>query len=222
MSGTSREKPGCSRTGVIRLAIGTALAALAMGSTSAQAQDLVHHFLDPSFGGNPFYSDHLLAIAAIDRPAQQTTPTPTPTQEELLAQQLRAQLLSQLSGNILDQIQNAAVGDTGDFTFGNQQVSFTRTAAQTTVTFTNTTTGEVNTLVIPAANASASASVSADTATARLAAPASPLLTQRVLDTGYAPFSSSPTTTASGRSSAEQALLASSGTSGGGAVLPPY
>ena len=220
MSGTSREKPGCSRSGVIRMVIGTAAAALAMGSTGAQAQDLVHHFLDPSFGGNPFYSDHLLAIAAIDRPAQPTTPTTTPTQEELLAQQLRAQLLSQLSGNILDQIQNAAVGDTGDFTFGNQQVSFTRTAAQTTVTFTNTTTGEVNTLVIPASNASASAS--AGTAAARIAASASPLLTQRVLDTGYTPFAANPIGAASGSGSAEQALLASSGTSGAGAVLPPY
>ena len=150
---------------VTRLAIAGAALVL-VGAGPVQAQDLVHRFIDPSFGGNPFYSDHLLAIANVDRPAAPTTPVTTPTDEELLAQQLRARLLSQLSGNILDSIQNAAVGDTGNFNFGNQTVSFRRTATETTVTFTNTTTGEVNTVVIPSAPAASSSAAAASSVAA--------------------------------------------------------
>ncbi|HEU0044536.1 curli assembly protein CsgF [Sphingomonas sp.] len=155
MTSTTREHSRQRRTRTAKLALAGA-ALLIAGTSPAHGQDLVHRFIDPSFGGNPFYSDHLLAVANVDRPAAPTTPVTTPTDEELLAQQLRARLLSQLSGNILDSIQNAAVGDTGNFTFGNQTVSFRRTATETTVTFTNTTTGEVNTVVIPGAPAASS------------------------------------------------------------------
>jgi curli production assembly/transport component CsgF len=107
---------------------------------------MVHTFRDPSFGGNPFNSEHLLAIAGFDRPAQST---PTTSPEDLLASQLRAQLTSSLSSSILTTIQTAKPGDTGSFTVGSQVISFARTATETTVTFTNTRTGEVSTLVIP-------------------------------------------------------------------------
>lgn len=124
------------------------IAGLIAVSAPAAAQDLVHTFKDPSFGGNPFNSEHLLAIAGFDRPEQRTEAT---SPEDLLASQLRAQLTSSLSSSILTTIQTAKPGDTGSFTVGSQIISFTRTATETTVTFTNTRTGEVSTLVIPVA-----------------------------------------------------------------------
>jgi hypothetical protein len=67
----------------------------------ASAQELVHTFTNPSFGGNPFYSEHLLATANIHRPDAPEEPAETPpSEEELLASQLRSQFLSQLSGEI--------------------------------------------------------------------------------------------------------------------------
>lgn len=218
MSRVSRKWSGRDRAGMVAVVVAS-LATSAVTAGPAQAQDLVHRFIDPSFGGNPFYSDHLRAIAANDRPAAPTTPTTTPTQEELIAQQLRAQLLSRLSGNILDQIQNAPVGGTGNFTVGTQQISFVRTATATTVTFTNPKTGEVNTVVIPASNASASASASASAASARIAA--SPLTAGQSLDAAGALAAPVGSMTAA-RGSAEQALLASAGPAAGGAALAPF
>jgi curli production assembly/transport component CsgF len=119
---------------------------------AANAQELSHRFLNPSFGGNPFYSDHLLGIANIHRPEKPEAPgTPAPTEEELLARQLQARFLSQLSSQIRDRIENARPGDTGEFDFGNQRISFVRTATETRITFVNTTTNETRTIVVPVA-----------------------------------------------------------------------
>lgn len=136
-----------------------AAAAVSLGGGSAHAQEMTHRFINPSFGGNPFYSDHLLGIANIHRPEEPAEPTTPPvTEEELLASQLRARLLSQLSSQILTSIQSAQPGDTGNFTFGNQQISFVRTRTETRITFVNSDTGETNTVVIPVPGASGSAS----------------------------------------------------------------
>ena len=217
-----------------RSACGLVAASIAVVAVPAQAQDLVHRFINPSFGGNPFYSEHLLSIANIHRPAEPTTETETPSQEQLLAEQLRARLLSQLSGNILDRIQNAPVGTSDNFEFGNQRISFTRTATETRVTFTNVTTGEVNTVVLPAdTTGAASAGAAAQSATAVAEAQARAAAASASLQAAGARAlgTSAPAAAgiASGRPattggsilrSPEQSLLASGATGGG--ALPPY
>jgi curli production assembly/transport component CsgF len=130
--------------------VGAALAAMLMAAP-AGAQEMVHRFITPSFGGNPFYSDHLLTIANIHRPdAPEEPEEDPPSNEELIAQQIRARFLSQLSGDIIDRIQDAEVGDTGNFEFGDQRISFTRTTAGTRITFVNQSTGETQELFLPA------------------------------------------------------------------------
>lgn len=127
-----------------------ALAALAAVPSAAQAQELVHRFINPSFGGNPFYSEHLLGIANIHRPEQpEDEPRPLPTEEETLVNQLRSSLNAQVQSQILDRIRNARPGQSGNFTLGDQQISFTRTATETRVTFVDTKTGETRVIVIP-------------------------------------------------------------------------
>jgi curli production assembly/transport component CsgF len=122
-------------------------------SGAANAQELTHRFLNPSFGGNPFYSEHLLGIANIHRPEQPEEPgEEPPSEEELIASQVRARLLSGLSGDILDRIDNAKPGESGEFEFGDQRISFTRTATETRVTFVNNRTGETRRVVIPVNN----------------------------------------------------------------------
>lgn len=117
----------------------------------ASAQELVHTFTNPSFGGNPFYSEHLLATANIHRPDEPEAPVvEPPTEEEALAAQLRTQFLSQLTGEIRRRIQTARPGDTGQFELGDQRISFVRTATETQITFLNTRTGETRRVVIPA------------------------------------------------------------------------
>jgi curli production assembly/transport component CsgF len=137
---------------IARYSAGSALGLiLAIGCAgAANAQELTHRFINPSFGGNPFYSDHLLSIANIHRPAEPEEPTEEPpSEEELIASQIRARLLSGLSGEILDRIEFARPGQSGEFEFGDQRISFIRTATETQVTFVNTRTGETRRIVIP-------------------------------------------------------------------------
>jgi curli production assembly/transport component CsgF len=139
------------RAGASRGAIAAVtLAALAAAPSAAQAQELIHRFINPSFGGNPFYSDHLIGIANIHRPEQPEEPDePQPTEEERLVESLRASLNAQVSSEILDRIRSAQPGQSGDFTLGVQRISFVRTATETRVTFLNTTTGERREIIIP-------------------------------------------------------------------------
>ena len=139
------------RAGASRGAIAAVIfATLAAAPSAAEAQELVHRFINPSFGGNPFYSEHLLGIANIHRPDQPEDPEePLPTEEERLVEQLQASLNAQVSSQILDRIRNAQPGQSGEFTLGVQRISFVRTATETRVTFLNTTTGERREIIVP-------------------------------------------------------------------------
>lgn len=146
-------------------------AAATLVATPASAQELVHRFINPSFGGNPFYSDHLFSIANLDRPDQPEEPAePVPTEEELIARQIRARFLSNLSSDIIQQIERSQPGQSGEFNFGNQRVSFTRTATETRITFTNTETGVTDTIVVPVRSGSSLFAATAPTPVAPTAA----------------------------------------------------
>jgi curli production assembly/transport component CsgF len=164
------------------LALGLAMIVTSTGLPGvANAQELTHRFLNPSFGGNPFYSDHLRSIADIHRPDEPKAPTtPAPTEEELLARQLQARFLSQLSSQIRDRIENARPGDTGQFDFGDQRISFTRTATETRITFVNTTTNETRTIVVPVAGSGSGAFANS----ARSGAASQSLSPEQVLGSG--------------------------------------
>ena len=154
-----------------------ALLALALvgigGGGAAQAQELVHRFINPSFGGNPFYSDHLIATASIHRPAAPEKPAAEPpTQADTIAEQLRGRLFSQISGDIQDAIEDLEPGQTRNFELGNQRITVVRTASETQVTFLNTATGETQRVVVPSDQAT-SASLSAASLTAAAQAAAS-------------------------------------------------
>lgn len=181
-----------------------ALSAVLLAAAPASAQEFTQTFINPSFGGNPFYSEHLLGIAGIDRPAEPEDEAETPTTEELLVSQLRAGL----AATTISQIQAAitavnagpfvpgAAGNTGNFVIGDQQISFVRTATETRVTFVNGRTGETTELVIPVPP-SASGSVGTRSASAEQALTARPV----------APLSATPLSTARSRRTGPVALF---------------
>ncbi len=142
------------------LARNASLAALSVAAlmtvapSQVQAQELVHRFINPSFGGNPFYSDHLVGIANIHRPDEPEDPAePAPSEEDALAEQIRSSLNSQAVSEILDRIRGATPGQSGEFTLGATQISFARTQTETRVTFFNSETRQTRTVVVPVQNA---------------------------------------------------------------------
>lgn len=141
-----------SRHNYTRSVLGYAVGAMVfLVAAPASAQQLSHRFQDPSFGGNPFNADHLMAIANIDRPDKPQDPaTPPLTEQQLIVQQIQSRLLSSLTTNLVSTIQNAKPGQSGEFTLGDQIIRYSRTATETRVTFINTITGEQSEIVIPA------------------------------------------------------------------------
>ena len=129
---------------------------------SALASDLVYTPINPTFGGNPGNSAHLLAVAgaqktatAIDAPRatnSSSTPPGGSTSQNNVDQfiaQLEGRLLSSLAAQVTDAIFGENPQDHGTITFGSTIVVFDRNSSTIDLTITDTTTGEVTLISVP-------------------------------------------------------------------------
>jgi len=126
-------------------AVGTAGAVQA----PAAAQDMVYEPVDPSFGGNPFNSSHLLGIANAQNDYKDPAAQQSNSQADVFARQLQSRLLSALSSQIVDAIFGENPQESGTISFGGQTIEFVRSLTEVTLTITDDGTGEVTTIVIP-------------------------------------------------------------------------
>lgn len=134
----------------LRKAAASGSALLLVGLASpAQAQELTFGFTNPSFGGNPFYSAHLLGVATAQRPERPSTGAGPLTPEQLFARQLQSRLLSALSAGLVQAITGSAPGDSGEFQLGDQRIFFERTDTEIRVRIFNELTGETTEIVVP-------------------------------------------------------------------------
>ena len=76
---------------------------------AANAQDMVYQPNDPTFGGNPFNSAHLLGIANAQNTYKDPNSGSSSSQADIFARQLQSRLLSALSSQIVDAIFGASV-----------------------------------------------------------------------------------------------------------------
>lgn len=129
-----------------------AILALAVACLAAPAsgQDLVYEPINPSFGGNPFNSSHLLGIANAQNDYRDPRATSSNSQADLLTRQLQSRLLSAVSSQIVDAIFGDDPQESGTFQFGDQVIFFQRTGNEVVITITNSLTGEVTEIRVPA------------------------------------------------------------------------
>lgn len=118
-------------------------------STAASAQDLTYKPVNPSFGGNPFNSAHLLGIANAQNDFKDPDAKDSGSQADIFARQLQSRLLSALSSQIVDAIFGENPQEHGTIKFGGQTIEFTRGLDEVTLTITDDATGEITTIVIP-------------------------------------------------------------------------
>lgn len=138
------------RWGTFRAALILALgAAGAVVAGPAVAQDIVYQPIDPSFGGNPFNSAHLLGIANAQNDYKDPSAQQSNSQADVFARQLQSRLLSALSSQIVDAIFGENPQESGTISFGGQTIDFVRSLTEVTLNITDDTTGEVTTIVIP-------------------------------------------------------------------------
>lgn len=134
----------------MKIAIITAAAA-AMGVWTVSAQELVYEPVNPTFGGNPFNSSHLLAIAN----AQDDTEPPasdsssSDPQADLFVRQLQSRLLSGLAAEVTDAIFGENPQESGRVVFGDQTIEFYRGLDEITLTIFDAATGSTTEIVIP-------------------------------------------------------------------------
>jgi curli production assembly/transport component CsgF len=126
-----------------------AAAVLVALPSSASAQDMVYTPINPSFGGNPFNSQHLLGIANAQNKYKDPDAAANGSQADIFARQLQSRLLSALSSQITDAIFGENAQQHGTVDFGGQTIEWNRDLDQVTLTITNDDTGEVTTIVVP-------------------------------------------------------------------------
>lgn len=132
-----------------------AIAAIGAGvlgaSSAAQASELIHRFNNPSFGGNPFNSAHLLGVAnAVN---QNTGPTAARagglSDADLFVRQLQSRLLSGLAAQVTDAIFGENPQESGTIVFGDQRIDFSRGLEAIDLTITDGAAGTTTTISIP-------------------------------------------------------------------------
>lgn len=113
------------------------------------AQDLIHQPISPTFGGNPFNSQHVLGVANANNDFRDPRATSSNSQADIFARQLQSRLLSALSSQIVDAIFGDNPQESGTISFGGQTIEFFRSLEEVTLIIRNDTTGEETRIVVP-------------------------------------------------------------------------
>lgn len=124
--------------------------ALAFGlAVPAAGQDLVHEPISPTFGGNPFNSNHVLGIANAQNDTTDPDRRESNSQADIFARQLQSRLLSSLSSQVVDAIFGENPQEQGTISFGGQTIEFFRSLDSVTLTIRDDNTGEETRIVVP-------------------------------------------------------------------------
>jgi len=130
--------------------LGVAVTFLVGAGSLATAQELVYTPVNPSFGGNPFNSAHLLGIANaqndFEAPRDEEVAT---TQADLFLRQLQSRLLSGLAADVTDAIFGNDPQDSGVVSFGGQTISFVRGLDSVTITIDDADLGTTTEIILP-------------------------------------------------------------------------
>ena len=128
---------------------------LAVGCAAhASAQSLVYTPVNPSFGGNPFNSSHLLSIAEIDRPnppqGQGGFGLDGESQADAFTRQLESRILSRLSADITEAIFGEGGEPSGVFQFDDVSIAFERLLdGAVLIDIADNSTGAVTSITVP-------------------------------------------------------------------------
>lgn len=120
-----------------------------MAPIPASASELVYTPINPSFGGNPFNSAHLLGVATAQSKYKDPTALNSSDPASQFLRTLQSRLLSSLATQITDVIFGDNAQQSGLIRFGDQEISFVRGIDSVTLTITNNADGSVTVIVVP-------------------------------------------------------------------------
>lgn len=119
----------------------------------APASELVYRPINPSFGGNPFNSAHLLGIAnaqnKFEDPDSDFGGFSGLSDADLFVSSLQNQLLGALAGQVSDAIFGPDPQDSGTIVFGSQTITFNRGLEFIAIQIFDAATGETTQIQVP-------------------------------------------------------------------------
>lgn len=122
-------------------------------SISASASELVYTPINPTFGGNPLNATQLQAVATAQKPnapsSTSTSSTTTSASQQFL-QTLQSQLYASIASSVSTAITGTNAQQSGKVTLGSTQVSWYTALDGKHITMTDSSTGQVTQIVIPA------------------------------------------------------------------------
>ena len=125
------------------------MAAVVLLAAPVSAQDVVYRPISPTFGGNPFNSNHVLGVAGANNNTRDPRAATSNSQADIFARQLQSRLLSALSSQIVDAIFGDNPQESGTISFGGQTIEFFRSLDEVTLIIRNDETGEETRIVVP-------------------------------------------------------------------------
>lgn len=142
-------RPSCGGGGMaVTRRIRAALVGLAfVAGTQARADEMVYTPINPSFGGNPFNSSHLLGVANAQNDYQ--APRTRETQSDQFIRMLQSRLMSALASQVSDAILGDNAQPTGEIIYGTQTVRWETMIDSIRLTITDSATGSETEIVIP-------------------------------------------------------------------------
>ena len=124
-------------------------AAILLLDVNQAAADLIYKPINPSFGGDPFNSNHLQGLANSQNQFNQKKATTTQTTTQRFLSMLQTQLYSALASQVADAIFGANAQPSGTLVFDDQQISFLNTGTEIQLTVTDFSTGQITNIVVP-------------------------------------------------------------------------
>ncbi len=126
-----------------------AVIAVAAANQAAFADELVYTPINPSFGGNPFNSSHLLGIANAQNDYEAPRDSNQTLQGEQFVRLLQSRLLSALATRVSDAILGENAQPSGEIVYGSQTVAWETLLDSIRLTVTDADTGAVTEIIIP-------------------------------------------------------------------------
>lgn len=123
-------------------------------SAPVAASDMVYTPNNPSFGGNPFNSAHLLGIANSINKYKDPNAVNSQDPAQQFLRTLQSRLLSSLATQITDLIFGPNAQESGTIRFGDQMIEFVRSLDSVTLIITNLADGTTTEIVVPLLQAS--------------------------------------------------------------------
>lgn len=125
------------------------MACATLFAVPAAAQDITYEPVSPTFGGNPFNSQHVLGVANANNDFRDPRAASSNSQADIFARQLQSRLLSALSSQIVDAIFGENPQESGTISFGGQTINFFRSLEEVTIIIRDDATGEETRIVVP-------------------------------------------------------------------------